>query len=231
MVLELALQAAVYQASNELSQQEFAFVAPGANKVVWSYSPNAGERPEDTVIDTVVLHHTAGKALIGTVRWFWNPESQVSAHFTVGRDGSIVQHVSTYRRAWHAGRSVDGFGRNNVNDFSVGIEIDNVGDGNEPYPEAQLQAVEHVVSVLMRRHPIRQITSHEYIAEPQGRKNDPINFPWERMKRFNVPLYYGRKDGVQSFVYDLAAYIHHRNGNPLSKLITPPEDPEIGHVH
>jgi N-acetyl-anhydromuramyl-L-alanine amidase AmpD len=123
------------------------------------------------------------------------PESKVSAHFTIGRDGSIVQHVSTYRRAWHGGRSIDAFGRPNVNDFSVGIEIDNIGDGSEPYPEEQVQAVEHVVSVLMRRHSIRQITSHEYIAEPQGRKNDPIDFPWSRMKRFHVPLYYGLKNG------------------------------------
>lgn len=169
------------------------FVAPGPNRVVWDQSPNFGTRPEGTVIDTIVLHHTAGDNLKGTVNWFRNPESQVSAHFTVGRDGSIVQHLSTYLRAWHAGKSIDALGRENVNDFSVGIEIDNEGDGKHPYPEAQLQAVEHLVSVLMRRFSIRQITSHEFIAEPQGRKVDPIDFPWDRMERFQVPLFYGKK--------------------------------------
>lgn len=193
-MLEIAVSTALSQAVLAQEQQQFAFTAPGRNNVVWAYSPHFNDRPEGTVIDTIVLHHTAGKALEGTVKWFWMPESQVSAHFTIGRDGSIVQHVSTYKRAWHAGQSIDAFGRNNVNHFSVGIEIDNIGDGTEPYPEEQLQAVEHVVSVLMRRHSIRQITSHEYIAEPQGRKNDPIKFPWTRMKRFKVPLYYGRKD-------------------------------------
>lgn len=197
-VLSAALAAAFAPGAQQQVHPEFDFVAPGANKVVWFQSPNFGDRPEGSVVDTIVLHHTAGGSLTGTVKWFWMPESQVSAHFTVGRDGSIVQHLSTYKRAWHAGVSVDAFGRKGVNDFSVGIEIDNEGDGEHPYSEVQLLAVEHLVSVLMRRFSIRQITSHEFIAEPQGRKNDPIKFPWERMERFHVPLFYGLKKDAKS---------------------------------
>lgn len=172
------------------------FSDPGKNKVVWDQSPNFNKRPEGTVIDTIVLHHTASSRLDGVVKWFRNTESQVSAHFTIGKDGSIVQHLSTFDRAWHAGVSVDAENRRNVNHFSVGIEIVNKGDGSEPWTEEQLNAVEHIVSVLCRRHPITQIVSHEYIAQPPGRKNDPINFPWERMKRFNKKLYYGRNKKV-----------------------------------
>lgn len=178
-----------------VSQQAapFQFKEPGRNNVSWVDSPHFGDRPEGTVIDTIVLHHTAGDTLAGTVKWFTMQESQVSAHFTVGRDGGIVQMVSCWKRAWHAGVSKDPKGRSGVNDFSVGIEIVNKGDGKDPYSEEQLQAVENLVGFLCHRFSIRQIVSHEYIAEPQGRKNDPINFPWERMKQFNVPLYYNQK--------------------------------------
>ena len=173
------------------------FVEPGRNNVGWVDSPNFGDRPEGAVIDTIVLHHTAGDTLAGTVKWFTMPESKVSAHFTVGRDGGIVQMVSCWKRAWHAGVSKDGRGKESLNDFSVGIEIVNKGDGKDPYSEEQLQAVENLVGFLCHRFPIRQIASHEYIAEPQGRKNDPINFPWDRMRQFGVPLYYNlKKDRV-----------------------------------
>ncbi|MDI9641232.1 N-acetylmuramoyl-L-alanine amidase [Geitlerinema splendidum] len=181
--------------AHQANTEGFTFVSPGKNNVIWVDSPHYGDRPEDAVIDTIVLHHTAGASLASTVKWFMMPESKVSAHYTIGKDGAIVQHVSTFKRAWHAGVSSDVRGKRNVNDYSVGIEIDNLGDGKDVYTEDQLNAVEHIVSFIMRRHPIRQIVSHEYIAEPPGRKVDPINFPWERMERFNVPLYYGQKKG------------------------------------
>lgn len=167
---------------------------PGFNQVVWVDTPNQNKRPPGTVVDTIVLHHTAGVSLWSTVSWFATDKSQVSAHFCVGRDGSIVQFLSTYDRAWHAGVSLDAFGRKGVNDFSVGIEIVNKGDGTEEYPAAQLRALDNLFAVLLRRFPtVKQITSHEFIAEPQGRKNDPIKFPWERLKHFGVSLYFGLK--------------------------------------
>ncbi len=164
------------------------FQKPEPMKVVWIESPNQSIRKPGARIDTVVLHHTASSDLESVIRWFSNPESEVSAHFTVGRDGAIVQHVSTWRRAWHAGVSEDYFGRKSVNDFSVGIEIVNIGDGTQEYTLEQLEAVENLVAVLVQRHPISVITSHQHIARPFGRKNDPINFPWEKMAVFGLPV-------------------------------------------
>lgn len=174
-------------------EQDFQFTSPGPFNVGWVDSPNFDDRPEGMAIDTIVLHHTASPNLGGTVKWFTMPESKVSAHFTVGKDGSIVQMVSCFKRAWHAGKSIDYKGRDNVNNFSIGIEIVNVGDGKDPYPEDQVYAVELLCRTLVDFYPIRQITSHEFIAELEGRKNDPINFPWERFKKIGVPLVYGRK--------------------------------------
>lgn len=188
-VLACAAAAAVAQ-QNPLDNLPYPeWKDPGRNKVVWAGSPHFNERPEGTIIDTIVLHHTASSTLSSVVRWFAMEESRVSAHFTVGKDGSIVQHVSTFNRAWHAGVSRDAYGRENLNNFSVGIEIVNKGDGSEDWPEAQVQAVNHVISVIVRRHPIKQIVSHAFIALPPGRKNDPLNYPWERVKRFGLELH------------------------------------------
>jgi len=170
------------------------FRDPGFNKVVWVESPNQNKRPAGAVVDTIVLHHTAQDSLRTTVNFFATTASKVSAHFCIGKDGSIVQFLSTFDRAWHAGVSTDAYGRKGVNDFSVGIEIDNPGDGVTPYPEAQIRALDNLIGFLLLRFPeVKQITSHEFIAEPQGRKNDPKNFPWDRMKHFGLPLNYGLK--------------------------------------
>lgn len=164
------------------------FIPPGRNKIVWVQSPNCDARPTDAVVDTIVLHHTAGESLRSTVEWFSSSESRVSAHFTVGRDGSIVQHVSTYQRAWHAGESEDIFGREWINQYSVGIEIEHPGAPDVAYTVEQTNAVEHLVSVMLRRFPIRLITSHAAVARPIGRKNDPINYPWKTLERFKVKI-------------------------------------------
>jgi N-acetylmuramoyl-L-alanine amidase/AmpD protein len=122
------------------------------------------------------------------------PESRVSSHFTVGKDGSIVQHVSTFSRAWHAGVSKDHRGHENLNNFSVGIEMVNVGDGKDPWTKEQVEAVGFLCATMKRRFPtIQFITSHEYIAEPQGRKNDPLGFPWDDLKWLGLEMRYGRK--------------------------------------
>lgn len=169
---------------------------PGYNRIAWAPSPNFNARPEGTVIDTIVLHHTANSSLTGVVRWFANPESRVSAHFTVGKDGSIAYHVSTWDRAWHAGPSRDRTGRTNLNNNTVGIEIVNVGDGKDPWTEPQVKAVANLCAFLIRhRYPeITTIVSHEYIATPPGRKPDPRNYPWETLRFLNVPLIFGRAD-------------------------------------
>lgn len=166
---------------------------PGYLKIVWIQSPNFGPRPKDAIVDTVVVHSTVIETLERTTVAFQRTESQVSAHFTIGRDGSIVQNVSTFDRAWHAGVSTDASGRSNLNHYSIGIELVNLNDGKQEYPDAQIQALCGIIAEMKRRFPIKQIVSHEFIADPSGRKNDPKNFPWERLKYFELPLYYGPK--------------------------------------
>src|SRR5262249_12266425 len=137
-------------------------------------SPNFNERPAGTRIDTIVVHATVFDTLEEVVRHFSRPESQVSSHYTIDRDGTVVSHVSEDDRAWHAGVSSMGDGRINVNDFSIGIELVNKNDGSDPFPEKQIEALRDLMKQIMTRHPIQHIIPHYACAEPRGRKSDPV---------------------------------------------------------
>ena len=139
-------------------------------------SPNYDERPAGTVVDTVVIHATVLNTIREVIEHFSSPQTQVSSHYTIDRDGSVISHVSEYKRAWHAGLSKMEDGRTNVNDFSIGVELVNRNDGSDPYPEHQIQAMRHLVKAIIVRHPIRYIVPHYACAEPPGRKSDPIGF-------------------------------------------------------
>ena len=104
---------------------------------------------------------------------------RVSAHFLVDRKGEITQFVSINNRAWHAGKS-SYLGRENCNDFSLGIELE--GDDESSYTEAQYQQLQCLVTQLLNEVPTlsaSRIVAHSDIAP--GRKTDPgPSFDWSR---------------------------------------------------
>ncbi|HYR09992.1 MAG TPA: N-acetylmuramoyl-L-alanine amidase [Longimicrobium sp.] len=74
----------------------------------------------------LVMHYTASANAAGAINWFANPESKVSAHIVIARDGTITQCVPFNRRANHAGRST-WKGVTGLNSHSIGIELDGYG--------------------------------------------------------------------------------------------------------
>ncbi len=152
--------------------------------VEFIYSPHQNVRPPGTNVTAVVVHATVSPTLESTVNWFLAPESQVSAHYTVGKDGKIVQMVEDMARGWHAGVS-ELEGVKGVNDFSVGIEIVNLNDGVDPYTDAQYESVAAIIRHLREEYylPDSRIVSHEHIARPVGRKSDPKGFDFQRLFR------------------------------------------------
>jgi N-acetylmuramoyl-L-alanine amidase len=96
--------------------------------ILYRASPNQGGLFQDGILDTIVLHFTAGDS----VNWALDnlrdstPGQRVSAHLLVARDGTTTQLLPFDTVAWHAGRSCWG-GRSEFNHFSLGIEIDNAG--------------------------------------------------------------------------------------------------------
>jgi hypothetical protein len=174
--------------------------------VPFTPSPNSSARPVGTEVDLLVLHSTGDKAgqdsTDGPVSWLCNPNAKASAHFVVGRDGSVMQLVPMDRAAWHAGiSSWDGrkVGRS-VNAFSIGIEMEHV-DGVENWPETQLQAVIALTQVIRTAYdiPLARIVGHRDVAP--GRKVDPVDFPWDRyraalQRQPAMVGLYGRVDGM-----------------------------------
>jgi N-acetyl-anhydromuramyl-L-alanine amidase AmpD len=127
-------------------------------------------------VDTVVIHATVLNTLDQVIERFADPQSKVSSHYTIDRDGTIASHVPEVKRAWHAGRSKMKDGRADVNDFSIGIELVNLNDGEDPFPERQIQAMRALLKAIMARHPIKHIVPHYECAHPPGRKSDPVGF-------------------------------------------------------
>jgi N-acetylmuramoyl-L-alanine amidase len=86
-------------------------------------SPNHGGK---LTAEFLVMHFTAGSSAKSAIDWLKNPSAHASAHLVIGRDGSITQLVPFDTVAWHAGKSLWD-GREGVNNFSLGIEMDNAG--------------------------------------------------------------------------------------------------------
>jgi N-acetylmuramoyl-L-alanine amidase len=157
--------------------------APDAPPITWVGSPNFNRRPRRDDIWALVIHATANRTLEGVIRWFNNPLAQVSAHYTIGKDGRIVQHVRDRDRAWHAGRS-EWKEKPNVNNYALSIELVNLNDGQDPYPEEQHQANVKLCTYLCRKYDIKteDIMGHLDIAVPEGRKTDPRGYDLERLR-------------------------------------------------
>jgi LysM repeat protein len=152
--------------------------------VEWVGSPNFNQRLRADDITAIIIHSTASSTLQGVISWFNNPNAKVSAHYTISKDGRIVQHVRDEDRAWHAGQSV-WKGRHSCNDYTIGIELVNLNDGRDPYPEAQHQANAGLCAYLRRQYNIRadDIAGHVDIALPPGRKSDPRGYDLDRLRR------------------------------------------------
>ena len=150
---------------------------PDYPQAIWqpASSQNYGNRPASAQIDAVVLHATAG-GLSGTLAWFANPKAGVSSHYVAAKNGNMYQMVEERRLAHHAGSS-DFQGRQNWNNFSIGIEIVNLNDGQDPYPPEQFEAMVDLVSYLVAKYSIQRewIVTHAEISTVG--KTDPRGFP------------------------------------------------------
>lgn len=151
-------------------------------------SPHFNQRPNRDDITTIVLHNISLPPLefgrefvdalfLGNIQQFQKhhpffgdiADLRVSAHFFIDRDGSLTQYVSTFDRAWHAGAS-QFQGRENCNDFSIGIELN--GADHIPFTHRQYLSTANLILALARLHPnLSHLTTHSHIA-PQ-RKTDP----------------------------------------------------------
>ena len=127
----------------------------------------------------IIIHHTAQDSLQQTIRTFTVTRTQVSSHYVIADDGSVIQMLNDYLRAWHAGRG--SWGKDtDINSSSIGIELDN--SGTEVFSEAQITSLMALLSKLKKEYniPTQNIIGHSDIAP--SRKNDPSAlFPWNTL--------------------------------------------------
>jgi len=107
-------------------------------------------------------------------------EVKVSSHLFIHRTGLVTQFVPFEKRAWHAGQSVHR-GRENCNDFSVGIELE--GIDTKTFTDEQYKTLLEVCQEMLDfwSLDLADIVGHSEIAP--GRKTDPgLGFDWHRLR-------------------------------------------------
>jgi AmpD protein len=162
-------------------------------------SPNCEPRPCGCQPELLVIHNISlppgcyggdciERFFTNVLDWDEHPffaeirDVRVSAHLLIRRDGELLQFVDFRERAWHAGQSCHA-GRENCNDFSIGIELE--GTDEDPYTDAQYATLAGVTARLLQDFPTigaGDVVGHSDIAP--GRKTDPgPAFDWSRYRR------------------------------------------------
>ncbi|MHA7840577.1 MAG: 1,6-anhydro-N-acetylmuramyl-L-alanine amidase AmpD [Gammaproteobacteria bacterium] len=172
------------------------------SSVIHCPSPNYDERPPNTMVDLLVIHSISlppgefGGS--GVIDLFQNQldcskhpfykahlmNVRVSAHGFIRRDGTLIQSVSCLHRAWHSGSSQFG-GRDNCNDFSIGIELEGIDDSVEgispqPFMPAQYAMLVGCIKALQPYFlgiTPEHIVGHSDIA-PERKKDPGPGFDW-----------------------------------------------------
>jgi N-acetylmuramoyl-L-alanine amidase len=142
-------------------------------------SPNFNDRKLD--VQYVVIHSIALSNSQAAQDLLSDPKSEVSAHYLIERDGSIIQMVCEQKRAWHAGLSF-WRGIRDMNSASIGIELVQLPPPHfqEGFTDAQMQSLCMLLNDLCEYHAIDRtdIIGHSDIAP--ARKTDPsAYFKWD----------------------------------------------------
>ncbi len=142
-------------------------------------SPNFGERRGGARVDLVVLHYTAMPSCAAALERLCDPVAEVSAHYLIDGDGSVLSLVDEAARAWHAGAGA-WRGAGDVNSRSIGIELANTGW--EPFAEPQMAALERLLAGVLERHGLGPETVIGHSDMAPERKGDPgPRFDWRRL--------------------------------------------------
>ncbi|MBF0340247.1 MAG: 1,6-anhydro-N-acetylmuramyl-L-alanine amidase AmpD [Magnetococcales bacterium] len=178
-------------------------------------SPHADDRPAGVSVDLLVVHAISlppgafgGPFVDDLFLGRLDPEAhpgfrelaglRVSAHFLIDRTGELTQYVPVSRRAWHAGKSV-WLGREQCNDFSVGVELEGMEHGH--FTGEQYSRLAVLARTLMARLPALtpdRIVGHRDIA-PERKWDPGSGFDWEH---FRALLSWTRPDEQSALVWE-----------------------------
>lgn len=160
------------------TEEEADFIQPSL--VDWGYRKAIKRQ-----IDTIIIHssydalHEDPYELEGLLEEY--REYGVAPHFVIDREGEVFQLIDTAYIAYHAGEGQMPDGRENINAFSIGVELMNTRE--DKYTSEQYQSLNELTVFLEEKYDIQNIIGHQDIA-PE-RKTDPWNFNWEKLESEN----------------------------------------------
>ena len=146
--------------------------------------------PPEEAVRVIVIHATAGSSTAGAVSVM--EEGRASFHWIVpGKDekehgGHVWATCPERRAAWHVRRSCAHpeicAGATKLNRLSLGIEIVNRQNGEDPFSRRQLEATAEIVRYAAGKYPkLVHVVSHARLA-PDRRTDPGPNFPWAEFR-------------------------------------------------
>ncbi len=171
-------------------------------------SPNFNER--DSEILLILLHATGGTNSLPHLR---NPEPKntktglndpnlaVSCQYLINKLGEIFYMVDEKYRAWHAGAGkVPNHPEiTDINSASIGIELENLNDGKDPYPQAQLDATRDLVVDIFKRRGKLLLLRHRDTAPQRKVDPKPYAFDWQKFNEAVHVAYKALDTSVKPF--------------------------------
>ncbi|MEU7022038.1 N-acetylmuramoyl-L-alanine amidase [Streptomyces sp. NPDC046203] len=162
----------------------------------WSHHNRNSKGPWGPV-HGVVIHHTATQGTDSTVRICRDGYTSLPGplcHGVIAKDGTV--HLVGFGRANHAGAGdpdvlqaviaerdlpPDNEATTDGNRYFYGFECENLGDGQDPWPAAQLDAIAKAAAAVCRVHgwTQRSVIGH---LEWQPGKVDPRGFTMASMR-------------------------------------------------
>ena len=135
---------------------------------------NYSFRKKNKTVKYIVIHYTGMRNLKLAYQKLSDISSNVSTHYLISRNGIIFNLICPRYKAWHAGKSK--WKRDiNINDISIGIELENRGHdfGYSDYSKKQYVSLKKLIFFLKKNFYIldKDVVYHSDIAP--NRKQDP----------------------------------------------------------
>ena len=156
------------------------------------YSPNFDLKVRSSKsITLVIIHYTGMQSERESLKRLTSPNSKVSCHYLIKRNGETLSLVRDKNIAWHAGKSMWGKYKN-LNKNSIGIELVNKGHryGYQAFTKPQIIKLIQLCKNLKKKYMIKNkfILGHSDVAPL--RKIDPgEKFPWDYLSSRGVGIY------------------------------------------
>ena len=152
-------------------------------KIVNKLMSSGFQKSSGRKVDTIIIHSSYCAVStdpfdVGCVIGEYK-DNDVSAHYLIGRDGTVYRLVDEKNIAWHAGVAKVPDGRTDVNSFSIGIEM--INTKTDKFTSDQYSALNSLLAQLKSEYSIKYIFGHNQVAP--GRKDDPWNIDWSKVKK------------------------------------------------